>query len=217
LDRYYKALDKALMRYHETKMEEINKTITEYWQVTYKGNDIETIQIKSDTELTGNRRSHNYRLVLCLPIEITCFMDSSVSCGVEGEFRAPAIPVASEVAVVRVLTAIGCARSCSARVAQSLTCAAVAPPDRRQFPIDPVDVGGDVRVFAFKPLERKSTVENFQAVANVGEAPVKSGAHQVLASLVVRMALAETFCHNCGILALDEPTSNLDQRQDRDC
>ena len=34
----------------------------------------------------------------------------------------------------------------------------------------------------------------------------------MLASLVVRMALAETFCHNCGILALDEPTSNLDAK-----
>ena len=34
----------------------------------------------------------------------------------------------------------------------------------------------------------------------------------MLASLVVRLALAETFCHNCGVLALDEPTSNLDGR-----
>eukprot|EP00961_Rhodomonas_salina_P158195 2129608-Rhodomonas_salina.4 len=39
-----------------------------------------------------------------------------------------------------------------------------------------------------------------------------SAGQKVLASLVVRMALAETFCHNCGILALDEPTSNLDER-----
>ena len=31
-----------------------------------------------------------------------------------------------------------------------------------------------------------------------------------LASLVIRLALAETFCLNCGILALDEPTTNLD-------
>lgn len=37
-----------------------------------------------------------------------------------------------------------------------------------------------------------------------------SAGQKVLASLVVRLALAETFCHNCGILALDEPTSNLD-------
>ena len=27
LDRYYQALDKALMRFHEMKMEEINKTV----------------------------------------------------------------------------------------------------------------------------------------------------------------------------------------------
>ena len=33
---------------------------------------------------------------------------------------------------------------------------------------------------------------------------------QVLASLIIRLALAETFCLNCGILALDEPTANLD-------
>jgi DNA repair exonuclease SbcCD ATPase subunit len=32
----------------------------------------------------------------------------------------------------------------------------------------------------------------------------------VLASLIIRLALAETFCLNCGILALDEPTTNLD-------
>ena len=36
-------------------------------------------------------------------------------------------------------------------------------------------------------------------------------APQVLASLIIRMALAETFCVNCGILALDEPTTNLDE------
>jgi DNA repair protein RAD50 len=35
-------------------------------------------------------------------------------------------------------------------------------------------------------------------------------ATQVLACLIVRLALAETFCHKCGILALDEPTTNLD-------
>ena len=34
---------------------------------------------------------------------------------------------------------------------------------------------------------------------------------QVLASLIIRLALAETFCFNCGILALDEPTANLDE------
>ena len=35
---------------------------------------------------------------------------------------------------------------------------------------------------------------------------------QVLASILIRLALAETFCLNCGILALDEPTTNLDEQ-----
>jgi hypothetical protein len=37
-----------------------------------------------------------------------------------------------------------------------------------------------------------------------------SAGQKVLASLIIRLALAETFCLNCGILALDEPTTNLD-------
>ena len=37
-----------------------------------------------------------------------------------------------------------------------------------------------------------------------------SAGQKVLASLVIRLALAENFCLNCGILALDEPTTNLD-------
>ena len=32
----------------------------------------------------------------------------------------------------------------------------------------------------------------------------------MLACLIIRLALAETFCLKCGILALDEPTTNLD-------
>ena len=65
LDKYYQALDKALMRFHEMKMEEINKTVKEYWQETYQGQDIDTVEIKADVESsTPNRRSHNYRLVM---------------------------------------------------------------------------------------------------------------------------------------------------------
>lgn len=37
-----------------------------------------------------------------------------------------------------------------------------------------------------------------------------SAGQKVLACLIIRIALAETFSSNCGILALDEPTTNLD-------
>lgn len=38
-----------------------------------------------------------------------------------------------------------------------------------------------------------------------------SAGQRVLACLIIRMALAETFSTNCGVLALDEPTTNLDR------
>ncbi len=38
-----------------------------------------------------------------------------------------------------------------------------------------------------------------------------SAGQKVLASLIIRLALAESFGLNCGILALDEPTTNLDR------
>lgn len=37
-----------------------------------------------------------------------------------------------------------------------------------------------------------------------------SAGQRVLACLIIRIALAETFSGNCGVLALDEPTTNLD-------
>lgn len=39
-----------------------------------------------------------------------------------------------------------------------------------------------------------------------------SAGQRVLACLVIRIALAELFSTNCGIMALDEPTTNLDQQ-----
>lgn len=38
-----------------------------------------------------------------------------------------------------------------------------------------------------------------------------SAGQKVLASIIIRLALAESFSLNCGILALDEPTTNLDE------
>jgi DNA repair protein RAD50 len=39
-----------------------------------------------------------------------------------------------------------------------------------------------------------------------------SAGQRVLASIVIRLALAETFGVNCGCIALDEPTVNLDYK-----
>lgn len=39
-----------------------------------------------------------------------------------------------------------------------------------------------------------------------------SAGQRVLASLIIRIVLAETFSANCGVLALDEPTTNLDKK-----
>ena len=42
-----------------------------------------------------------------------------------------------------------------------------------------------------------------------------SAGQKILASIIIRLALAETFCNNCGILCLDEPTTNLDETHSR--
>ncbi|KAK2162319.1 hypothetical protein LSH36_100g02026 [Paralvinella palmiformis] len=68
LMKYYKALDRTIMNYHQSKMAEINKIIRQLWVNTYKGNDIETIEIRSDEEEgiggANRRRTFNYRVVM---------------------------------------------------------------------------------------------------------------------------------------------------------
>lgn len=115
LEKYAKALENAIMRYHAIKMEEINDIIRYLWQKTYQGTDIDTILIKSDNEGARGNRSYNYRV---------CMVKDTVEMDMRGR--------------------------CSA-------------------------------------------------------------GQKVLASIIIRLALAESFGSNCGILALDEPTTNLDK------
>jgi DNA repair protein RAD50 len=114
LDKYHKALERTLLSFHTSKMADINKTIKELWQKTYRGVDIDYIQIKADTEATTTKSSYNYRVVMYVG-------------GAELDMRG----------------------RCSA-------------------------------------------------------------GQKVLSCLIIRLALAENFCFNCGVLALDEPTTNLD-------
>lgn len=57
---------------------------------------------------------------------------------------------------------------------------------------------------------------NYRVVMKKGDVPLDmrgrcSAGQKVLAAIVIRLALAEVFCVDCGILALDEPTTNLDE------
>ncbi|CAZ80011.1 unnamed protein product [Tuber melanosporum] len=114
LAKYGAALDKAVMRYHSLKMEEINRIIEELWKSTYRGTDVDTILIRSDNENAKGNRSYNYRV---------CMVKQDAEMDMRGR--------------------------CSA-------------------------------------------------------------GQKVLASIIIRLALAECFGINCGLIALDEPTTNLD-------
>ena len=115
LGRYGGALDKAIMKYHSLKMEEINRIIQELWQKTYQGTDVDTILIKSENENGKSNKSYNYRV---------CMIKQDAEMDMRGR--------------------------CSA-------------------------------------------------------------GQKVLASIIIRLALAECFGVNCGLIALDEPTTNLDR------
>ncbi|RXK35035.1 hypothetical protein M231_07713 [Tremella mesenterica] len=117
LEKYGKALDNAILRYHSIKMDEINSLLAHLWGIVYQGTDIDCIKIMSDHDeasSTSTRKSYNYRVVM-------------VKNDVELDMRG----------------------RCSA-------------------------------------------------------------GQKVLASIIIRLALAESFGQGCGVLALDEPTTNLD-------
>lgn len=114
LEKYGKALDNAIMKYHSLKMEEVNDTMRHLWNKTYQGTDIDGIRIRYDSEGGASKRSYNYRVVMT---------KDQVEMDMRGR--------------------------CSA-------------------------------------------------------------GQKMLASIIIRLALSESFGQNCGILALDEPTNALD-------
>ena len=80
--------------------------------------------------------------------------------------------------------------------------------------------GGDIEMVELvsgvdDAVGRATRSYNYRVVMRKGDVPLDmrgrcSAGQRVLASIVIRLALAETFCVSCGILALDEPTTNLD-------
>lgn len=114
LGLYSGALDKAIMKFHTMKMEQINAIIDELWRKTYQGTDVDTVMIRSESETVRANKSYNYRVVM---VKQDTEMDMRGRC---------------------------------------------------------------------------------------------SAGQKVLAAIIVRLALAEVFGNNCGVIALDEPTTNLD-------
>lgn len=112
MDRCVNGLDKAIVDFHGSKIEEVNKTLRDLWCNTYKGNDIDYIELKSESSET---RAYNYRMTM-------------VKNGVELDMRG---------------------RS--------------------------------------------------------------SAGQKMIASILFRIALADSFSCGCNVLALDEPTTNLDK------
>lgn len=79
--------------------------------------------------------------------------------------------------------------------------------------------GNDIDYIQINTEEVKSTAKKrsytYRVVQSKNDVVVDmrgrcSAGQRVLACLVIRIALAETFSSNCGVLALDEPTTNLD-------
>jgi len=68
---------------------------------------------------------------------------------------------------------------------------------------------------ASEAVGRAGRSYNYRVVMVCGDAEMEmrgrcSAGQRVLASLIIRLALADSFCVQCGVLALDEPTTNLD-------
>jgi DNA repair protein RAD50 len=85
--------------------------------------------------------------------------------------------------------------------------------------IDTIEIesGHDVGDGTEERAPSTSRSYNYRVVMKKGDLPLDmrgrcSAGQKVLAAIVIRLALAETFCVNCGILALDEPTTNLDDQ-----
>ncbi|KAI7864708.1 P-loop containing nucleoside triphosphate hydrolase protein [Spinellus fusiger] len=83
--------------------------------------------------------------------------------------------------------------------------------------------GGDIDHIALRTDKDKGTTGpsyNYRVVMSKDGKEINmrgrfSAGQKVLASIIVRLALAEIFCLDCSILSLDEPTTNLDKENSR--
>ncbi|CAH1974539.1 unnamed protein product [Acanthoscelides obtectus] len=67
LGTYINVLEKCVLKFLEDRMVHINRIIKELWRETYKGNDIDYIEIQTNEDMQGGglnkRRTYNYKVV----------------------------------------------------------------------------------------------------------------------------------------------------------
>lgn len=112
LDHSAYSLDRAIVDFHKAKMDEVNSTLRDLWSNTYKGNDIEYIELQSETT---DSKAYNYSVLMA----------------------------------------------------------------------------------------KNGTRLDMRGRCSAGQ--------KMIASILIRLALADSFSEECNILALDEPTTNLDR------
>uniref|UniRef100_A0AC35TKG8 AAA_23 domain-containing protein n=2 Tax=Rhabditophanes sp. KR3021 TaxID=114890 RepID=A0AC35TKG8_9BILA len=67
LNCYIKVLDDSIVNFHKQKLEQVNEVLGDLWRKVYKGNDIETIRLKSNVN-DGLQRNkcYDYSLVMII-------------------------------------------------------------------------------------------------------------------------------------------------------
>ncbi|KAL3233887.1 DNA repair protein RAD50 [Nakaseomyces bracarensis] len=77
--------------------------------------------------------------------------------------------------------------------------------------IDTIKISSDEVGTSVKGKSYNYRVVMFKQDAELDMRGRCSAGQKVLASIIIRLALSETFGINCGVIALDEPTTNLDE------
>jgi hypothetical protein len=73
LEKYYKAMDRAIMNYHAQKMAEINTIIRELWRNTYRGNGRKYTLLFLLQPLSDSQQKARFAFKHCFSCFMVCF------------------------------------------------------------------------------------------------------------------------------------------------
>ncbi|KHJ81263.1 hypothetical protein OESDEN_19051 [Oesophagostomum dentatum] len=82
LEKYTQCLDTSIIKFHSEKMTAINNILDGLWRRVYRGNDIQTIRIKSECVTSAEKRkAYDYRVVMVLNNDVELDMRDRCSAG----------------------------------------------------------------------------------------------------------------------------------------